>query len=93
MMMRPDGGESGAVIRASEIGEYVFCARAWWLHRVQGIATQNREALRLGRTGHDRHGRTVASAQGQARLALWLGGSGAVMALLAILLMLVGQTP
>jgi CRISPR/Cas system-associated exonuclease Cas4 (RecB family) len=72
---------SGDVIRASEIGEYVYCARAWWLRREQGVATRNTAALRRGQETHDRHGRAVASAQRQRRLALIL----AALALLAVL--------
>lgn len=60
------------VIRASELGEYVYCARAWWLRRVEGVASRNTAALHSGRQAHDRHGRGVAAWQTQRRLALLL---------------------
>ena len=73
------------VIRASEIGEYVYCARAWWLHRVQGAVSHNTAALASGQAAHDQHGRAVAAAQRQRRWALLLAAFG-VLALLAALL-------
>jgi CRISPR/Cas system-associated exonuclease Cas4 (RecB family) len=48
------------IIRASEVGEYVFCARAWWLRRVQGLEPAGRERRELGTALHTRHGRAVA---------------------------------
>jgi CRISPR/Cas system-associated exonuclease Cas4 (RecB family) len=47
-------------IRASEIGEYEFCARSWWLARVLGVERENPQELAAGRTRHTRHGRSVA---------------------------------
>ena len=46
-------------IRASEIGEYEFCARAWWLARVLGRARENPGELAAGRQRHVRHGRSL----------------------------------
>ena len=60
------------IIRASELGEYVYCARAWWLRRVQGVPSRNLAALHSGQQAHDRHGRSVASFRTQRRLALLL---------------------
>ncbi len=31
-------------IRASEIGEYVYCRRAWWLRRARGVPAGNRQS-------------------------------------------------
>lgn len=73
------------VIRASEIGEYVYCARAWWLHRVQGAVSHNTAALASGQAAHDQHGRAVAAVHTQRRWALLLAVFG-VLALLAALL-------
>ena len=50
------------VIRASEIGEYVFCRRAWWLHHVMGIESANRAQMQAGVAGHLAHGRAVQRA-------------------------------
>jgi CRISPR/Cas system-associated exonuclease Cas4 (RecB family) len=47
------------VIRASEIGEYLFCKRAWWL-RTQGIESENRRALDAGTAEHEDLARRVA---------------------------------
>jgi hypothetical protein len=53
----------GNLIRASEIGEYVFCARAWRL-RVDGVEAGGwSEARERGTTWHREHGRGVASAR------------------------------
>ena len=47
------------LIRASEIGEYEFCARAWWMARVLGRARENPGELAAGRARHTRHGRSL----------------------------------
>jgi CRISPR/Cas system-associated exonuclease Cas4 (RecB family) len=47
------------LIRASEIGEYVYCQRAWWLHHSQGIEPAGRERRERGRTLHTQHGQQV----------------------------------
>ncbi len=60
------------VIRASEIGEYVFCHRAWWLHQVQGLASANAPEMAAGTASHARHGRRVSLAAGLRALAVLL---------------------
>jgi len=47
------------VIRASEIGQYAYCARAWWLGSVVGAPTANADELASGAAVHRRHGRAV----------------------------------
>lgn len=60
------------VIRASEIGEYIFCHRAWWLHRVQGLESANRAQMQAGAIKHVEHGRAVQRADTLRRLAIVL---------------------
>ena len=78
------------VIRASELGEYVYCARAWWLRREQGVESRNEAALQSGRAAHDRHGRAVASVHTQRRLALVLTVLAILTAVTAIILAIGG---
>ncbi len=53
---------SDQTIRASEIGEYVYCHRSWWLRRVHGVRPHNVRALEAGTAYHEAHGRVVQRA-------------------------------
>lgn len=50
-------------VRASALGEYVFCARAWWLRREGVRPTRGGEARAAGTRWHESHGRSVARAR------------------------------
>jgi CRISPR/Cas system-associated exonuclease Cas4 (RecB family) len=60
---------SSRVIRASEIGEYVYCHRAWWLGRVKGVPNANRAQLDAGIVRHRAHGQSVQRADSLQRAA------------------------
>lgn len=74
------------VIRASELGEYAYCARAWWLGRVLGYRPSNLEGLAAGEEAHVRHGRQVLSYR---RFLRWAYVSLALALLAGALLVLV----
>jgi CRISPR/Cas system-associated exonuclease Cas4 (RecB family) len=46
------------VTRASDLGSYLYCRRAWWYRR-QGIPSENQAELAAGTEAHQRHGRQV----------------------------------
>jgi len=48
------------VIRASDIGNYLYCRRAWW-YRKQGMESTNQTDLAAGTELHARHGRQVVA--------------------------------
>jgi CRISPR/Cas system-associated exonuclease Cas4 (RecB family) len=74
------------VIRASEVGAYVYCRRAWWLRRVGGFEPQNTaQRLAEGTAAHVRHGQSLRRAQLLRRVALTLVVMAIVMLLLALL--------
>ncbi len=58
------------VIRASDIGNYLYCRRAWWYRR-QGYGSANQAELAAGTELHARHGRQVI-VSGLLRLLGWL---------------------
>jgi hypothetical protein len=45
-------------IRASEVGAYLFCQRAWW-YRKQGHSPDNKKELAAGSKVHLQHTRLV----------------------------------
>ncbi len=45
-------------IRASEIGTYLYCQRAWWYQK-KGAPTDNQLDMVEGKKLHERHGRAV----------------------------------
>lgn len=68
-------------IRASEIGEYVYCSRSWWYRRSCGLEPEGHERREHGTTLHRRHGQAVASSQ------VLLGLAGLLLAIGVILLL------
>lgn len=67
------------LIKASEVGEYVFCARAWRM-RLDGHEPSNRAAMEAGTRWHRGHGRSVSRAGRLRKLA-------ALCALLALVVL------
>jgi hypothetical protein len=63
------------IIRASEIGEYLYCRRAWWLHHVEGLASANVPVMAEGTEAHAGHGRLVGAAAALRSVALLLFGA------------------
>ncbi|GAB4419579.1 MAG: hypothetical protein Kow002_07300 [Anaerolineales bacterium] len=49
------------VIRSSDIGNYLYCRRAWW-YRKQGYQSANQAELTGGTELHRQHGRKVMAA-------------------------------
>jgi len=68
------------VIRASELGQYTFCAKAWWLGSVEGVPSANVREMDAGHSAHEQHGRTVL-------LSAWLGRVGMAMVGLGLALL------
>ena len=71
-------------IRASEIGTFLFCRRAWW-YQSQGVASENQTELAGGSTFHRRHGRNVI-------LSSLLRSAGWILLLAALGLLAAGLT-
>jgi len=69
------------VLRASEIGNYLYCARSWWLGRVLGYPSAHREKMVQVEEEHRAHGRDVVAYHRLRRL-------GYVVLALALLLAL-----
>jgi hypothetical protein len=72
MTNEPARQDPQRVIRASELGAYVYCARAWWLGSQEGLPSQNTRALESGGRAHERHGRRLMIGALLARLSYLL---------------------
>ena len=67
-------------VSASQVGQYAFCARAWWLSVIEKREPENPAVLDAGTRAHERHGWEVSLARITGRLALFFLG----VALLAL---------
>jgi CRISPR/Cas system-associated exonuclease Cas4 (RecB family) len=56
-------------IRASEITDYAYCRRAWWLRRVNAVASANVPEFVAGTKYHETHNRLVERSVWARRLA------------------------
>lgn len=72
------------MIRASEVGSYLYCRRAWW-YRKQGAESENQAELAGGTELHVQHGRKVLVA-GLLQIA------GYVLLLAAVAMLVYGLT-
>ena len=63
------------VIRASELGQYSFCAEAWWLGSVEGVPSANVREMDAGTSAHEQHGQAV-------QISAWLNRVGIVCLIL-----------
>ena len=73
------------VIRASEVGQYLFCARAWWLGVIEGRPSTNVEEMAAGDAAHRRHGRQVRSSVTLSRLAYLILALAVIAGVIALL--------
>ena len=74
-------------VRASGMGEYAFCARAWWLRREGVRPTRGGEARAAGTRWHESHGRSVSRARllrTVSAVCLWLALALAALLLLVL---------
>ena len=75
---------SDRIIRASEIGQYDFCAKAWWLGSIEGVPPSNLSQLQTGTAAHEEHGRQVKRASQLQVAAIVLVGLGVIVLMLAL---------
>ena len=75
---------SDRIIRASEIGQYDFCAKAWWLGSIEGVPPSNLSQLQVGTAAHEEHGRQVKRASQLQVAAIVLVGLGVIVLMLAL---------
>jgi hypothetical protein len=75
---------SDRVIRASEIGQYDFCAKAWWLGSIDGVQPSNIRELRAGTAAHEQHGQQVRRAAQMQLAAFVLVALGVIVLVLAV---------
>gem|GEM_PF-705098 len=73
------------VLRASEVGYYAFCRRAWWFARVLGYRPDNQAAMATGIQFHEQLGHTLGTAQRWQSIAYSLLGLGLVTGILLLL--------
>lgn len=76
---------SDRIIRASEIGQYDFCAKAWWLGSIEGVPPANLHELQAGTAVHEEHGRQVRRAAQLQAAAFMLVGLGVIVLVLALI--------
>jgi CRISPR/Cas system-associated exonuclease Cas4 (RecB family) len=75
--------EKRLYVTASEIGEYVYCQRAWWL-RVQGLLSQN-QAMRDGVIKHTRLSQWLKAYKSLLALAIAMIIGGIILAIISLI--------
>jgi hypothetical protein len=72
------------LIQASELAQYGFCRRAWWLRTVKNLSSANSLALAQGTQAHRSHADKVRAAFRWRYIGLALLGIGCFSLALAI---------
>jgi hypothetical protein len=76
------------LVRASDIGLWAYCHRAWWLHRVKGAAHQRPARLAHGVAVHEAHSHTLRQAHSYRQWAYRLVALALMLLGLAIIIWL-----
>jgi hypothetical protein len=71
----------GKRVTASQVGQYAYCARAWWLGVVEKHPPAGIKELKRGRRVHERHGWRISIARLARRVAFLALGAAALSAL------------
>jgi hypothetical protein len=79
-----------SLVRASDIGAWAFCRRAWYLAQVRGVAHSRPEVLRRGTEAHSEHGRQVRRASRLQRMGVGLVIFGILFVLLLMVATVLG---
>lgn len=74
------------LIRASELTQYSFCRRAWWLGTVKRVPANNQAARTRGIRSHRDHANQVQSASRWRQASIFLLGGGGVLLGVALFL-------
>ncbi|CAN5869151.1 hypothetical protein BH10CHL1_BH10CHL1_19870 [soil metagenome] len=69
------------LVRASDIGTWSFCHRAWWLAQVKRVPHQRPQVLQQGVTAHVAHGHAVVRAHRLQKAGLLLLAVGLLLAI------------
>jgi CRISPR/Cas system-associated exonuclease Cas4 (RecB family) len=72
------------MLRASELGSFLYCPRAWWYQR-QGVESQNQAELANGTAFHAGHARSAKLVLLLKRAALFLFILAAALAAIQLL--------
>ena len=73
------------LIRASELSQYGFCHRAWWLSTVKQVSSNHQAALIRGTRIHRNHTDQVRAALRWRQASFFLLGGGGLLLSVALL--------
>ena len=73
------------LVKASELAEYGFCRKSWWLRNVRQLTPDNQANLKRGQQAHTRNERRVESARRWRQASFVLFGIGLVILIAAVL--------
>jgi hypothetical protein len=77
-----------SLVRASDIGAWTFCNRAWWLANVQEAPHENSNLLDAGDRVHRAHGRLLGQSARLQQIGGWLLAIGLILSGLLLLIQL-----
>lgn len=72
------------LIRASELAQFSFCQRAWWLTVAKGHQPHHQASLNQGVLTHNRHYQHVQTAQRWRYASFFLLGGGGLLLVVII---------
>lgn len=83
--------ERRSLVRASDLGLWSYCQRAWWLARAQGVTHRKPAVLAQGTATHAAHGKLAARAQGERQWSQLLLAGGLILLGIWLLFWLLGM--